>query len=96
MKPLASWCRDLSARLDQFEKWATSAHPPMVFWLSGFTFPTGFLTAVLQKSARLNNVRTMEDCHILFMGDTIECNGEFEAVRYTTMNLTPRNHFFNI
>ena len=28
----------------------------MVFWMSGFTFPTGFLTAVLQTSARRNNV----------------------------------------
>ena len=27
-----------------------------VFWLSGFTFPTGFLTAVLQTAARKNNV----------------------------------------
>ena len=41
MKPLAAWTRDLVARVDQFEKWATTAHPPMVFWLSGFTFPTG-------------------------------------------------------
>ena len=56
MKPLGSWTRDLVARVDQFEKWATTAHPPMVFWLSGFTFPTGFLTAVLQTSARRNNV----------------------------------------
>ena len=56
MKPLASWTRDLIARVDQFEKWASSAHPPMVFWMSGFTFPTGFLTAVLQTSARLNNI----------------------------------------
>ena len=56
MKPLASWTRDLVARMEQLEKWATTAHPPMVFWLSGFTFPTGFLTAVLQQSARLNSV----------------------------------------
>ena len=25
-------------------------------WLAAFTFPTGFLTAILQKSARKNNV----------------------------------------
>ena len=56
LKPLASWTRDLVARVDQFENWATTAHAPMVFWLSGFTFPTGFLTAVLQTSARANNV----------------------------------------
>ena len=56
MKPLASWTRDLVLRVEQFEKWATTAHQPMVFWLSAFTFPTGFLTAVLQTSARQNNV----------------------------------------
>ena len=60
MKPLASWTRDLVLRVDQFEKWATTAHPPMIFWLSAFTFPTGFLTAVLQTSARMNMVRSVE------------------------------------
>lgn len=56
LKPLASWTRDLVTRVDQFSKWATTAHPPLIYWLSGFTFPTGFLTAVLQTCARQNNV----------------------------------------
>ncbi|XP_053403796.1 dynein axonemal heavy chain 2-like isoform X5 [Mercenaria mercenaria] len=56
MKPLAAWTRDLVSRVEQLEKWATTAHPPTIFWMSGFTFPTGFLTAVLQTSARLNSV----------------------------------------
>ena len=43
-------------RVEQFEMWASRARPPVIFWLSGFTFPTGFLTAVLQSSARQNNV----------------------------------------
>jgi dynein heavy chain len=48
--------------MDQFARWATTAHPPVLFWLSGFTFPTGFLTAVLQASARNNKVtRTPKD-----------------------------------
>ncbi len=29
---------------------------PKVFWLSGFTYPTGFLTAVLQTTARRNGI----------------------------------------
>jgi dynein heavy chain len=29
---------------------------PKVFWLSGFTYPTGFLTAVLQTTARRNGL----------------------------------------
>lgn len=55
-KPLAAWTRDLGQRVEQFTRWANTAHPPVLFWLSGFTFPTGFLTAVLQASARQNNV----------------------------------------
>ena len=55
-KPLGAWTRDLSLRVDQFSQWATTTHPPVLFWLSGFTFPTGFLTAVLQTAARKNNV----------------------------------------
>ena len=55
-KPLGAWTRDLSLRVDQFAQWATTTHPPVLFWLSGFTFPTGFLTAVLQTAARKNNV----------------------------------------
>ncbi|XP_006899240.1 PREDICTED: dynein heavy chain 2, axonemal [Elephantulus edwardii] len=55
-KPLAAWTRDLAMRMEQFELWASRARPPVIFWLSGFTFPTGFLTAVLQSSARQNNI----------------------------------------
>lgn len=46
--------------MEQFELWASRARPPVIFWLSGFTFPTGFLTAVLQSSARQNNVSVSE------------------------------------
>uniref|UniRef100_G1NZY7 Dynein axonemal heavy chain 2 n=1 Tax=Myotis lucifugus TaxID=59463 RepID=G1NZY7_MYOLU len=59
-KPLAAWTRDLALRVEQFELWASRARPPVIFWLSGFTFPTGFLTAVLQSSARQNNISV--DC----------------------------------
>lgn len=55
-KPLGNWTRDLVLRVEQFAKWATTAHQPVIFWMSGFTFPTGFLTAVLQTCARQNNV----------------------------------------
>ena len=58
MKPLAAWTRDLVLRVEQLAKWAQTAHPPTIFWMSGFTFPTGFLTAVLQTSARQNSVRS--------------------------------------
>jgi dynein heavy chain len=56
LKPLGAWSRDLSQRIEQFTLWCTTLKPPVKFWLSGFTFPTGFLTAVLQTSARKYNV----------------------------------------
>ena len=55
MKPLGPWTRDLGQRISQLSKWA-SEDAPKVFWLSGFTFPVGFLTALLQMSARRNGL----------------------------------------
>jgi len=55
LKPLASWMTDLIERIKQFAVWIAKG-APKVFWLSGFTFPNGFLTALLQTSARANGV----------------------------------------
>lgn len=55
LKPLGSWMRDLMDRCAQLQTWVDT-ELPKVFWLSGFTYPTGFLTAVLQTSARKNGV----------------------------------------
>jgi dynein heavy chain len=53
LKPLASWTRDLCTRCEQLEGWWTTAMP-VVYWLPGLTYPTGFLTALLQTTARKN------------------------------------------
>ncbi|XP_070849918.1 dynein axonemal heavy chain 2 [Chaetodon trifascialis] len=77
LKPLAAWTRDLCQRVNQFARWAETAQPPNLFWLSGFTFPNGFLTAVLQSSARQHNisvdtlsweflVSTVDDSNLLY------------------------------
>ena len=55
LKPLASWMRDLVLRCEQFRLWCDTDLPKQ-FWLSGFTYPSGFLTAVLQTAARANGV----------------------------------------
>ncbi|XXQ31513.1 AAA+ ATPase domain-containing protein [Plasmodiophora brassicae] len=55
LKALGPWVRDLVLRIEQMAKWAADG-PPKVFWLSGLTFPTGFLTALLQSTARRNGV----------------------------------------
>uniref|UniRef100_A0A3P9PK94 Dynein axonemal heavy chain 2 n=1 Tax=Poecilia reticulata TaxID=8081 RepID=A0A3P9PK94_POERE len=60
-KPLAAWTRDLCQRVDQFAHWAEKVQPPVLFWLSGFTFPNGFLTAVLQFTARQHNLQISVD-----------------------------------
>ena len=55
LKPLGSWTRDLLARIEQLAVWVEDTYPK-VYWLSGFTYPTGFLTAVLQTTARKNSI----------------------------------------
>jgi dynein heavy chain len=55
LKPLNTWVIDLQTRLDQLSSWASNG-TPIVFWLGGLTYPTCFLTAILQQSARKNAV----------------------------------------
>jgi dynein heavy chain len=55
-KPLASWMRDLVERVDFLSQWAITGRQPLIFWMSAFSFPTGFLTAILQQAARTNGV----------------------------------------
>jgi len=50
-KPLASWFKDLHKRVEFMRKWMMKGHPS-AFWLSGFFFPHGFMTGILQTYAR--------------------------------------------
>jgi len=51
LKPLSSWFKDLMARFDFLLRWIDKGVPPLM-WISGFFFPQGFLTAILQNYAR--------------------------------------------
>ncbi|XP_077117756.1 dynein axonemal heavy chain 2 [Ranitomeya variabilis] len=73
LKPLASWTRDLALRVEMFARWAETARPPVIYWLSAFTFPTGFLTAVLQSAARQNNV-SVDSLSWEFVVSTVDDN----------------------
>lgn len=51
LKPLTPWFKDLLQRLTFVSNWVEQGIPA-VFWVSGFFFPQGFLTAILQNYAR--------------------------------------------
>ena len=51
LKPLASWVKDLCARVKFLRHWLKHGKPKS-FWMSGFFFPQGFMTGTLQNHAR--------------------------------------------
>ena len=51
LKPLGPWTKDLFQRLNFMQTWIDNGTPGS-FWVSGFFFPQGFLTAILQNYAR--------------------------------------------
>lgn len=51
LKPLGSWFLDLVERVKFMENWLMNDYPP-AYWLSGFFFPQGFMTGVLQTHSR--------------------------------------------
>ncbi|XP_060941446.1 dynein axonemal heavy chain 6 [Limanda limanda] len=51
LKTLASWVRDLALRTSFIQAWIIHGLPKS-YWISGFFFPQGFLTGVLQNHAR--------------------------------------------
>ncbi|KAL0235821.1 hypothetical protein GEMRC1_002403 [Eukaryota sp. GEM-RC1] len=55
LRKLAAWTEDLNARISQIKNWAEGA-APKVFWLGGFTYPSQFLTCLLQSCARNTGV----------------------------------------
>lgn len=55
LKPLGSWVTDYLERIAFMRSWLTQGLPKC-FWLSGFFFPQGLMTGVLQMHARKYNI----------------------------------------
>ena len=51
LKPLPSWVEDFLGRIEFMQKWLVQGPRP-AYWLSGFFFPQGFMTAVKQTYSR--------------------------------------------
>ncbi|XP_015429803.1 PREDICTED: dynein heavy chain 6, axonemal, partial [Dufourea novaeangliae] len=54
LKTLGSWIRNLELRVDFIQTWLIH-QKPLSFWISGLSFPQGFLTGMLQTCARKYN-----------------------------------------
>jgi dynein heavy chain len=55
LKPLASWFEDTIKRVEFLRDWNNNG-PPLTYWISGFFFPQGFLTAALQTHSRAHKI----------------------------------------
>ena len=55
LKPLASWFKDMLERVSFIRSWLMEK-APLSYWMSGFYFPQGFLTGVLQTHSRLYKI----------------------------------------
>jgi dynein heavy chain len=59
LKPLPAWFQDLRQRMNFFNSWVENQRQPIIYWISAFSYPTAFLTAVLQRTARKDQVRVL-------------------------------------
>ena len=65
LKSLSSWVKDLNDRYTFFVDWAFK-QLPTVFWISAFTYPTGFTTGLLQKTSRRTG-ESIDNLHIDYL-----------------------------
>lgn len=51
-KGLMSWFEDMLRRIEQLQDWSDDLVMPVIMWLPGLFNPTAFLTAIMQVTAR--------------------------------------------
>jgi len=56
LKALEPWFADMLARIEQLEAWQVGLETPVVVWVSGLFNPMAYITAILQTTARINNL----------------------------------------
>ena len=55
LKSLSGWIDDFVCRWDTLESWIKEG-PPIIYWLSGYFFPQGWITGVLQTHSRMTGI----------------------------------------
>lgn len=56
LKDLPTWFEDLLLRVRQLEEYSEELIAPKSLWISGLFNPMSFLTAIMQATARLDNL----------------------------------------
>ena len=56
LKGLAMWFEDLLLRVIQLTEWSASLETPISVWITGLFNPMAYITAILQTTARQNNL----------------------------------------
>lgn len=61
---LSAWYADLLLRINELQTWTADFILPVSVWISGFFNPQSFLTAVMQSTARKNELPLDRMCLI--------------------------------
>ena len=62
MNGLSGWYSDLLLRIKELEAWTSDFNLPNSVWLAGFFNPQSFLTAIMQSTARKNELPLDKMC----------------------------------
>ena len=62
---LSAWYADLLLRISELQGWTSDFTLPLSVWLPGFFNPQSFLTAIMQSTARKNELPLDKMCLIL-------------------------------
>ena len=62
-KTLQEWFTELLTRVNQLVEWTDNVETPPVLWISGLFNPMSFLTAIMQVTARAQNL-PLDDMHL--------------------------------